>query len=730
MSSRDRYWRARARRIGVALAVVALPLATSASIHGTQPARAATPRCSWMDPSWSPAHRAKTLLNAMTLDQKIQMVHGAGAVENKPNENGPINYADFAAAPGGRGVGWVPAITSLCIPPLYMSDGGQGYATTNGANARGATAFPSGIAQASSFDPQTAYTYGRALARQWMAKGSNVLLGPDVNAGRNPSFSRNWEGIGGEDPYLQGTMAAGMITGVQSRPVIATVKHYAALDAGSLTAVVDQRTLHEVYEKPFENAVQAGVGSVMCAYTKLNDQFACQNPDLLSTLKSELGFSGYVVSDWGATHSTVPSATAGLDMEMAAGSYFDAFLKSAVRSGQVPISRLDDMVYRILNTMFQRGLFDRPPGPVHDLVNTAFDETLARKMSQEGTVLLKNRASTLPVKDRNSTIAVIGLPASQSGAATYYQSTSSPDSQVIPTNLSAPIDAITKRAKKNNDTVVYDPGAVPGMSAFVASTAKVAVVFVYTNEGEFAGDRTSFTLPNNQDALVQAVAAANPNTVVVVNSGGPVTMPWLDSVRGVVEAWMPGEQDGNAIAGILFGDAEPGGRLPETFPVKYSDEPAPTDEYSEGLYTGYRGFDKNRTTPLFPFGYGLSYTKFAYSSLHVPARTSGTAPTKVSLTVRNVGSRAGSDVPQIYVGWPRTADVREPVRQLRGYQRVELPAGVGARVTISLDPRAFSYWNPTSKRWTVQPGCYPIWAGPNEADMQLPGQIAVGGARC
>lgn len=688
-----------------------------------------------MNKGWTPANRASSLLQAMTLADKVSMVHGAGAVENTPIETGTLNAGDLVSARGGRGAGWTPAIDALCIPPLYMSDGGQGFATSNAPNALGVTAFPAPIAQAAGFDPDAAHTLGRAMARQWLAKGSNVLLGPDVNAGRVPGFSRNWEGIGGEDPFLQGTMASGMISGVQSRPVIATVKHFAAYDGGSGTALVDERALHEMYEKPFQNAVDADVGAVMCAYEKVNGQWACQNKKLITDLKSQMGFSGYVVSDWGGTHSTIASAKAGLDMEMAEGSYYDAALSSAVRTGQVSQAALDGMVYRILLSMFRHGLFDVPPGPIHQSVATAEDSALARRLSQHGTVLLRNRTAAgspqLPLSLRNGSIAVIGLPASSAGALTFMQSAASPDSKVVPSGVSAPVDAIRSSASTRGDAVVYDPGSAPAVSARIAGASDVAVVFAYTIEGELNGERTSYDLPNNQNALIEAVAAANPHTIVVINSGGPVVMPWLNRVGGVLEAWYPGEQDGNAIAGILFGDAEPGGRLPQTFPKKFSDEPPATDQYREGLYTGYRWFERQHIAPLFPFGYGLSYTSFSYSEFTAPLRTPGNVPVRVSVAVHNTGGRAGPDVPQVYVGWPSTASGQEPARQLRGYQRVELPKGASRTVTMLLDRRSFSYWDTGRNNWTVQTGCFPIWVGRDAQQMVLTRQIAVGtGAEC
>lgn len=691
------------------------------------PAAAASASCPWLDTGRSPGVRASMLVDAMTTAEKLQMVHGQGVLHT-PIENPALNAGDLAADPSGRGVGWVPGIPRLCVPPLYLSDGGQGIAIST--HIVGATAYPAPIAQGAAFDRALSNRFGRVLADQVRGKGMNGLLGPDVNAGRVPGFSRNFEGIGGEDPYLAGSLASAMIRGAQSRHVIAVEKHYAGYDGGSQDAVIDQRTLMELYAKPFLMGVRAGVAAIMCSYNKINGRYACENPGSLSLLKHNLRFRGWVMSDWGATHSTVPAALAGLDQEMASDTYFGSALTSAVKAGTVPMHRLDDMVRRIVTPMFRFGLFEHPPTDPQPVVNTPASEALALQMSHEGTVLLKNAAHLLPLAPTVRSIAVIGVPASAVGAQVYYQSPTSPDSKVVPSNLSAPLDAITQRAQRIGARVVYDDGLVPQVAAAVAGTADVAVVFAATNEGELNGDRTDYALPLTQEQTIAAVAAANPRTVVVLNSGGPVTMPWLGGVGSVLEAWFPGEQDGNAIAGILFGDAEPGGRLPQTFPVRYGDEPPATPRYSERLNTGYRWFDAKHLRPLFPFGFGLGYTTFGYRGFTVPERATGRTPVRVTFTIRNTGDRAGSDVPQVYVGWPATARVREPVRQLRGFARVRLPAGASRRVTVTLDPLSFSYWKTSTGRWTLQPGCYPVHLARSSRDIVASARIALGGARC
>jgi beta-glucosidase len=711
--------------IAALLAFGVLAAATlAAPAHAEQ-----VPGCVWMDRAKPAAERAHELLDAMTTDQKLRMVHGVGTAQDLDADIDPLFLPDMAAS-GGRGAGWVPGIPQLCVPPLYLSDGGQGLSD----GATGVTAFPSPIAQAATFDTGLIADYGSRLAGQLLAKGLNVFLGPDVNAGRDPGFSRNFEGIGGEDPYLQGELAAAMVRGVQSKPVIATVKHYLGYDASvPANSVIDPRTLNEMYVKPFMAPVRAGVGAVMCSYNSVNGVHSCQNPGTLGILEHSLGFGGFVMSDWGATHSTVDSADAGLDMEMAAGNFYGAPLARALADGRVPRSRLDNMVGRILTQMFARGLFDTPPAATvsGDAVGPG-DAALARRMAEEATVLLRNNRHLLPLTGTHRSLAVVGLPAAQTGANQVYQAALSPDSKVT-ANVSAPLDAIVARAAAAGDTVAYSDGILPAAAAAVAKNADAAIVFVGNIEGElFFANPPTFALPAAQNQLIAQVAAANPNTIVVVDSGRPVAMPWLDSVAGVLEAWLPGEQDGNAIAGILFGDADPGGRLPQTFPVSSADEPAAdgSQTYLEGLYTGYRWFDHTGKPILFPFGYGLSYTTFGYRNLSAPARIDGSHPVVVSLAVTNTGGRAGSDTPQIYLGWPAGAAVTEPARQLRGFAHVELNPGESRTIAITLDQESFSYWNTATQSWAVQPGCYPVYASHSERDTALVAHIAVAGGGC
>jgi beta-glucosidase len=402
-----------------------------------------------------------------------------------------------------------------------------------------------------------------------------------------------------------------------------------------------------------------------------------------------------------------------------------AALKQAVTAGVVPEARLNDMAYRIVYSMFRIGLFDNPVSAPQADVSTSAHRSLEQQMAEDGTVLLKNDGSILPLTAKKQTIAVIG-DVGQGGAANVC---SGGGSAAVDCSTSVPaLDGIKARAAKNGDTVLFDNGSDTASAAATAAKANVAIVFGYYTESE-GSNRQSLSLDGNGDALIEAVAAANPHTVVVLETGGPATMPWLSSVQAVLEAWYPGTELGNAVAGVVFGDASPSGHLPITFPVSEADLPtagsplqqsddSPELDYSEGLKIGYRWYDSQGIAPLFPFGYGLSYTSFQYSGLKVTGnpRDGVTA----TFTVKNTGKRAGADVAQVYVGFPAVAG--EPPRQLKGYKRVSLNPGASTKVTVSLDRRAFSYWDPAFTSWVVAPGCYTVSAGDSSRTLPLSAQ--------
>ncbi len=688
--------------------------------------------CPWMNTSKTPDQRATELLSAMTLDEKITMVHGDGNI---------FIYYGMA--------GHIPANPALCIPDLTLNDAGAGV----GDGQTNTTAFPAAIAQAASWDPTLQRRFGDALGWEAWHKGIDVMLAPDLNLARVPMNGRNFEAFG-EDPYLSGTTAAAEIQGIQQNNVIATAKHYAEnsqeTNRNTISEDVDQRTLHELEGQAFEIAVKQGKpGSVMCSYNLVNSAWACENPQLLtSLLKNEYGFDGFVMSDWGATHSTVASANAGMDMQMWDGSYFGDPLKQAVLNGQVPMTRLNDMVLRILRSMFRVGVFDNPPAPEPGAytadVATSADNQLARQVAEQGAVLLKNSGAVLPLTGLGKTIAVIGQPAGPEGAPQVYGGGGSshvPEAGFYP-NVVSPLQGITQRGLANGDKVVYANGSVTADAVAAASAADVAVVFVNDSEGE-GTDRSSLQLNGgtcafliactasmyDQDQLISAVAQANPHTVVVLDTGGPVLMPWVDQVPGIVEAWYPGIEDGNAIASILFGDVNPSGKLPETFPKSQADLPTQTPEqypgvnghavYSEGLDVGYRWYDAKAIQPLFSFGHGLSYTTFGYSGLGVRKLSGGNV--SVTFTLTNTGSRPGAEVPQVYVGDPPSSG--EPPKQLKGYQKVFLQPGESRQVSLTLGPRSFAYWQNT---WIIGGGSYSILVGSSSRDIRLQGTVSLG----
>ncbi len=690
-----------------------------------------------MKSSLSPNARAELLLHAMSLSQKVAMTY----------QRYPLDYHYGAA-------GYIPAIPSLCLPDLVFNDAGQGVGDAQ----TGTTAFPAPIAQAASWDPALQYRFGSALGQEAHAKGIDVQLAPGMETQRVPMNGRNWE-YGSEDPFLAGQTAAAEVRGVQSQHVIVTLKHFIAnsQETNRMTDSSDLswRTLEEMYAPQYDVAVhQGGAAGVMCSYNRINSVYSCQDRRTLGMLNRQFGFGGFVVSDWGATHSTVASAKAGLDIEMNIdpGTYYGPALEKAVQAHQVPMNTLNSMVLRILRSMFRVGVFDHPPAAQPQAskaqVSTPAHVALARRISEEGTVLLRDRHRILPITGHGRTIALIGSDAGPAGAEDEYNGEGSghiPEFGAKP--VVSPEQAITQRAGKSGDTVVYADGSSMADAIAAAKAASVAVVVVGDSESEGI-DRKNLILTGglctlagctpqtvNQNALIQAVAAANPNTVVVLDTGGPVLMPWVRQVRGLLEAWYPGQQDGNALAALLFGDVDPSAHLTETFPAKQSQLPlrttaqwpgvtekgdtvGPHSTYSEGLLVGYRWYQARHLRPLFPFGFGLSYTSFRFSRLRVRTRGSKVL---ASFSVANTGRRAGADVAQVYVGDPRAAG--EPPEQLKGFDRVSLRPGQTRRVTIMLTPVSFAHWSTRAGTWTVSPGRYTIGVGDSSAALPLTSSV-------
>jgi beta-glucosidase len=668
----------------------------------------------WMNKSLSAGRRADLLIGAMTLKDKVALVHG---VSRKTH-----SFRGY--------VGYVPANPRLHIPALKLADGRAGV----GNGAKGVTLLPAPIAAASSWDPSLLETYGRIIGKEQWGKGTNVELGPTIDVVRVPEWGRTFETYG-EDPYLNGRMAVAEIKGIQSQGPIANANMYLTMqqetDRFHIDSVVDERTLQEIYLPPFRAAVSSGVGSVMCAYIKTNGVYSCENPNVLNgLLKTQLGFPGWVMSDWGGTHSTAASARGGLDQEMPDSRYYGQALETAVQRGQVSMATLDGHVRRILVTMFEHGLFDKPqPDNWDSYVRTPEHAAFSRKVAEQGTVLLKNEDNALPLSHVSS-IAVIGV---DGGAKPEIEGGGS--SHVVAPYVISPLEGIRKRAGAAIK-VTYSDGKDPAVAAGVAKAASVAIVFASTMEGE-GHDRPNLELPGKQDDLIKAVAAANPETIVVLNTGGPVLMPWVDEVRGVIEAWYPGQEDGNAIAAILFGDVNPAGKLPLTFPLTADKIPTSTPQqwpgvngksiYSEKLNIGYRWYDATGNRPLFPFGYGLSYTTFRLNHLAITpiSLDNGRGTIHGTVEVTNTGTRAGAEVVEAYVSQPSASG--EPPRQLCAFARVFLKPGETARVRLTMGRRSLSFYDASAHRWTLAAGTYRVLVGTSSSSLPLHQDVTIKG---
>ncbi|HEY7265132.1 MAG TPA: glycoside hydrolase family 3 C-terminal domain-containing protein [Trebonia sp.] len=809
----------------------------------------------WMNRQLSPDQRASLLVTQMTPAQEAQ------------------ETASVSTATESREV---PAIPSLCIPALLLTNGSAGISTGSPVQ-EPATALPAPISLAATWDPAAAASYGAVEGTEALDQGRNDVEGPDINIARVPTNGRTFEAYG-EDPYLVGQIAAADISGIQSRGVIATAKHFAAnnqeTDRTTINELISQRTLEEIYYPAFEAAVRAGTGSIMCAKNLVNGVHACDSSALLGELENDWHYPGFVVSDFSSIYSTTDAANAGASLELPSASYFGPALQAAVENGQVSKSTLDEMVHRILRTMFALGLFDRP-APAQQPIPAQADGATARQLAEDGTVLLKNQGSVLPLGNGTGSVAVIGPEAGTASAG------GDGSAKVAPLYTVSPLQAITQLAAGQNVAISYagappvnmGPDAIPSYAltppagtaaagqhgllaqyfnnsswqgtpvvsrvepyidqnamppagvnsaqtysvrwtgtftpqtsgsysldlttyhkgtlylngtqllsssgSFPASTtsktvaltagtpytirvdysasgmglaelgwqpppgadnplidnavakaknADVAVVFAGDETAEGV-DRPDMELPGFQDQLIEAVAAANPRTVVVLNTGDPVLMPWLSQVAGVVEAWYPGEEDGNAIAPVLFGQVNPSGKLPVTFPASGTAVPASTPQqypgvngtadYSEGLDVGYRYDDAAGITPLYPFGFGLSYTNFAFSHLTVSGPGNGNnGSVRIKAEVTNTGSRAGTEVAQLYIGDPASAG--EPPRQLKAFQRVSLQPGQQAEVHFTLPASAVAYWDTTTAGWAVAPGTYQVYVGGSSALSGLP----------
>jgi beta-glucosidase len=673
--------------------------------------------CPWVGSSQPVDVRAGDVLSRMTLDEKLSLVHGS--LTAPTGIVGPV-YA-----------GLIPAIDRLCIPQLGLLDGPVGV----GDGLTGGTQLPAPIALAASWDPALADAFGDLIGSEVAGKGANIGLGPAVDIVRDPRAGRGFEAFG-EDPYLASRFGVSEIRAIQANGIIAQVKHYAVYNQETLRdtvlddAKVDERTMHEIYLPPFEAAVtEANVGSVMCSYNFVNGVHACNHTYLLSqVLKGEWGFDGFVTSDWYGTQASADAANAGLDMQMPDHCYFGPAMKEAIQEGRVPRARLDDMVRRILRSMFTAGLFEHPvTGTPDATVTTEEHAAVARSVAENGMVLLKNDGDVLPLGPGVSSIAVLG-PGGDAGALTGGGGSSA----VIPPYVVTPLEGIRQRAGSGVD-VPYAEGTNLLQAATVARSSDVAIVFARLMQGEFK-DRLTLELFPTDTLLIETVAHVNPNTIVVLNTGSATTMPWLGDVKGVVQAWYPGQEYGHAVASVLFGDVNPSGKLPVTFPTDLRQVPANTPlswpgvagtQYSEGLGVGYRWYDRQGLEPLFPFGFGLSYTRFSLANLSVSPTTTTDGSVMVEADVTNTGDVAGAEVVQLYLSYPPAAN--EPPHVLRGFAKVALDPGETRRVGFSLDGRALSTWSTTAHRWAAIAGTYSVLVGTSSRDLLLQGSFTLTG---
>ncbi len=719
----------------VLLAVAVLLLAVAPGAH-------AAGRCGdpgqrpWCDTSLDPDERAGLLLDALTRDEKISLL---GGDEVTGVAGGPTQHT-----------GTSNGVERVGLPPIYFSDGPVGPRQGQ------ATAMPSPISLASTFSPDVARRHGSIVGDEVRKKGNDVVFAPAVNMQRTPLNGRTFEYFG-EDPFLSARLAVGWTKGLQAEGVIGNVKHYAvnnqegigatfpgapvggALVGSRLTvdARLDERTLREIYLPQFEAAVKEGnVGSVMCSYNRINGQYGCENEHTLERiLKRDWGFKGFVLTDYGAGKNTVAALNNGLDLDIFPGViYRPEAVNAALASGQVSEGTIDEHVRRILRTLFAYGFFDREAYENDDAQIRQLDHHAAvADLEQEGIVLLENDTNALPLDaGQVRKLALIGPEADtlKNGGGS---------SAIKPYVTTTPKDALVERL---GDRVAFDDGADADRAAAVARDASVAVVVVGDSMTE-GTDKPCMGLNCgaqdgiDRDALIEKVAAAQPNTIVVLQSGGPVLTPWRDKVRGLLEAWYPGQNGGTAIARVLFGDAEPGGRLPTTFPLREADQPTSGDpekypgvaervQYKEGVLIGYRWFDQNKLGVAYPFGYGLSYTSFALRDLRIEPSGSG-GDAVVSVEVANTGTRPGTAVPQLYLGMPEPSrGVVQPPVQLKGFERVTLAPRESRRVSMPLDERAFSYWNTGANGWRVARGCYRVAVGPSSRELPLEGVIGRG----
>ena len=726
-------------RTSVIVIFIALLLAAVPPLAPQTPDASKTSAFPWMNTSLSPDQRADLVLQQMTLDEKIQLVHGTGW--------GVLREGDPVPPRSNLGAGYVHGIDRLGIPDINLADSATGV-RLGALQSRYSTLLPSPLALAATWNLQSALLYGSVIGRELRDQGYNMSIGGGVDLAREPRNGRTWE-YAGEDPLLAGSIVGHLAKGVQSQQVMGDIKHYAVNDQETgrniLNVILNKRSLRESDLLAFQIAIGiADPAGVMCSYNKVDGDYACQNDYLLNqVLKKDFAFKGWVLSDWEGTHSTVKAAHNGLDMEMPGDTYFGDPLKKAVESGEIPLARLNDMVHRILRSMFATGVVDHPPMP-RRVVDPFRGLEDAQQIAEESTVLLKNADKLLPLSsERVRSIAVIGSHADvgvlSGGGSAQVDAPGGNAIDPKPGSAewqkpvyfpSSPLKYIRKKAPKAR--VEYNDGTDLVAAAALAKSSDIAIVFAtqYMTEGR---DFQTLSLPDNQDALIHAVASANPRTIVVLETGSTISMPWLAEVKGVLASWYPGIGGAQAISNILFGDVNPSGKLPITFAKSEADLPHPQIagmdlelkaqaahqplpafdvNYTEGVKVGYKWFEAEKKQPLFPFGFGLSYTTYAYSNVKVDDQQK-----QVSFTVKNTGNRAGAEVAQVYAELPSSSD--EPFQRLVAWQRIQLAPGESKSVTLPLTPLLLSIFNEQQNNWQLLPGTYKISVGPSSSETPL-----------
>ena len=731
---------ARKRRLSFFLGIIALTTVTSVS--GQLAAQdTAQP---WMNPGLSSEERAEMVLKQLTLDEKLALLHGNG-MPRVPQWTMPLTHL------ANGGAGYVEGVPRLGIPPLIISDAAYGV-RDSGANGRYATAMPSNLGAASSWDPESACAYGTLIGQELRAQGFDMTLGGGVDLVREPRNGRTFE-YTGEDPLLAGTMDGSMMKCEQAQHVVGDIKHYVMNDQETgrffVNSIISKKAMQESDLLAFHIAISvANPGAVMCSYNRINGVFGCENSYTLGdVLKKDWGFKGFVVSDWGGTHSTIAASAAGLDQEQPMADYFGPKLKEAVEAGKVPLSEIDDHARRVLYAEFLSGVVDNPPRKSVPDVEKGLE--VAQHVEEESIVLLKNDHDVLPIDpSRVRSIAMIG------GHADVGMLSGGGSAQVDPPGGNAimppgkgatiwqehiwfptsPLKAL--RAKLPNTKIDFDPGSDPQSAATLAKNSDLAIVFASQWESEDM-DLPSLALSGNQNALIGQVTAANPHTIVVLETGTAVTMPWIDKVAGVVEAWYAGSSGHKALADVLVGEVNPSGKLPITFPQSDADLPRPTIpsppaqdggqaegnsathpssyavDYNEGTEVGYKWFEAQHKQPLFTFGFGLSYTTFAYSGLRLDS-----AAMTAGFTVTNTGRRVGTEIAEVYARLPQGTD-ESSYKRLVGWKRITLQPGESQTVTVPIDSQVLKTFDPANSNWSFATGDYRVFVGGSSENTPL-----------